>query len=33
MLRAYMLAGKEIFDDEDEKYFLFLKMNTNLENI
>ena len=31
LLRAYMLEGKEIFEEEDEKYFNFLKQNVELE--
>ncbi|GAB3635235.1 hypothetical protein GCM10027422_08250 [Hymenobacter arcticus] len=30
LLRAYMGGGKEIFEDEDEKYFDFLKQNVIL---
>jgi len=31
LLRAYMLEGKEIFEDEDDKYFEFLSENVELE--
>lgn len=31
MLRAYMLEGEEIFENEDEKYFHFLKENVELK--
>ncbi|MBS9775038.1 MAG: hypothetical protein KGV59_07795 [Tenacibaculum sp.] len=31
LISAYMLAGKEIFEDEDDKYFSFLKQNVKLE--
>lgn len=27
LLRAYMLEGKEIFEEEEEKYFAFLQQN------
>lgn len=27
LLRAYMLEGKELFDEEEDKYFTFLKDN------
>ena len=30
LLRAYMGGGEEIFEDEDEKYFEFLKQNVVL---
>jgi tetratricopeptide (TPR) repeat protein len=30
LLRAYLLEGKEIFATENEKYFSFLKSNTEL---
>ncbi|RAJ27272.1 tetratricopeptide repeat protein [Pedobacter cryoconitis] len=30
LLRAYMLEGQEIFDTENEKYFVFLKQNVEL---
>lgn len=30
LLRAYMGGGEEIFEDEDEKYFAFLKQNVVL---
>lgn len=30
LLRAYMLEGEEIFETEDEKYFVFLKQNVEL---
>ena len=32
LLRAYMLEGKEIFEEDDKKYFEFLKSNVDLEN-
>lgn len=31
LLRAYMLEGENIFEEEDEKYFQFLQ--TNVEGI
>lgn len=31
LLRAYMFEGKEIFEDDDEKYFNFLKQNVELK--
>ena len=31
MLRAYMFEGEEIFENDDEKYFNFLKQNVKLE--
>lgn len=30
LLRAYMLEGEKIFEDEEAKYFQFLKENVNL---
>ncbi|MBB5646132.1 tetratricopeptide repeat protein [Pedobacter cryoconitis] len=30
LLRAYMLEGKEIFEAEDQKYFVFLEQNVEL---
>lgn len=30
LLRAYMLDGEEVFEEEDEKYFQFLKENVDL---
>ncbi|MGI9526002.1 MAG: tetratricopeptide repeat protein [Weeksellaceae bacterium] len=30
LLRAYMIEGKEIFEDENEKYFNFLNENVDL---
>ena len=32
LLRAYMLEGKEIFEEDDKKYFEFLKSNVDLDN-
>lgn len=32
LLRAYMLEGKEIFEEDDKKYFEFLKSNIDLDN-
>lgn len=31
LLRAYMLEGKEIFEEDDKKYFEFLKANVGLD--
>jgi tetratricopeptide (TPR) repeat protein len=31
LLRAYMLEGEEIFEDEDDKYFGFLKTHVELK--
>ena len=31
LLRAYMLEGEEIFEEDDEKYFDFLKQNVALK--
>lgn len=31
LLSAYMLEGKEIFNEEDKKYFEFLKLNVDLK--
>lgn len=31
LLRAYMFEGKEIFKNDDEKYFTFLKQNVDLK--
>lgn len=30
LLRAYMLEGKDIFEEDDDKYFEFLRTNVNL---
>ena len=32
LLRAYMLEGKEIFEEDDKKYFEFLKSKIDLDN-
>lgn len=32
LLRAYMLEGKEIFEEDDKKYFEFLKSNVDLDS-
>ena len=32
LLSAYMMEGEKIFDDEDEKYFNFLKENVDLRS-
>lgn len=32
LLRAYMLEGKEIFEEDDKKYFKFLKSNVDLDS-
>lgn len=32
LLRAYMLEGKEIFEEDDKKYFEFLKSKVDLDN-
>lgn len=31
LLKAYMLEGKEIFEEDEKKYFEFLKSNVNLD--
>ncbi len=31
LLRAFMIEGEDIFEDEDEKYFNFLKENVDLD--
>lgn len=32
LLRAYMLEGKEIFEEDDKKYFEFLESNIDLDS-
>ena len=32
LLRAYMIEGKEIFEEDDKKYFDFLKSNVDLDD-